>query len=214
MDTESALYNPLAQPVSSLLSLYLSGIATAAGIAWASSRGRFRSGLNSVPNHRGVSRKFAKLLGLSMAFRFFLISFAFSFAVTGCVSVSTGSETPAPEPVVAPETAPAEERPSEPDSEEYTTGEKLAILDDNWSEFDSYNRRFEQVLDRCPANSEQQLGDSLYLATQLLDERGITETSLWAMEGLLSAVEPSMGADLDCREVLAGLVALRAEEGP
>lgn len=99
----------------------------------------------------------------------------------------------------------------EPEAADYTLGEKLAILDDNWSEFDLYNKRFEQVVERCPANTEQQLGDSIYLATQLLDERGITETSLWAMEGLLSAVDPSLGPDLDCRELLAGLVSLRLE---
>jgi hypothetical protein len=47
----------------------------------------------------------------------------------------------------------------------------------------------------------------------LLDERGITEDSLWSMEALLGDVAPSEAGNLDCLEVLALAVIVRIDEG-
>lgn len=99
-------------------------------------------------------------------------------------------------------------------SSDYTTGEKLAIIDDRWDDMELYDRRFQQVAERCPNNEESALGDAIYMSTQLLDERAISEDSLWAMEALLAAISPSEAGTFDCIEVLALGVALRVEQGP
>jgi hypothetical protein len=99
-------------------------------------------------------------------------------------------------------------------SSDYTTGEKLAIIEDRWDDMELYDRRFQQVAERCPNNEESALGDAIYMSTQLLDERAITEDSMWAMETLLAAIAPSEAGTFDCVEVLALAVSLRVEQGP
>jgi hypothetical protein len=122
----------------------------------------------------------------------------------------------APEPEVVEEATPAPEPEvveEEPEPDEYTSSEKLATVDGRWSDRDLYEQRFQQVSERCPNTEEDLLANALYEATVLLDERGITEDSLWSMETLLGAVAPSEAGTFDCREVLALAVILRIEEG-
>jgi hypothetical protein len=42
-----------------------------------------------------------------------------------------------------------------------------------------------------------------------MDERGITEDSIWAMETILGSISPSEAGTFDCVEVLALAVSLR-----
>jgi hypothetical protein len=132
--------------------------------------------------------------------------------LVGCSSATLPE--PAPEPEVVEEATPEPEVvEEEPEPDEYTSSEKLAAVDERWSDRDLYEQRFQQVSERCPNTEEDLLANALYEATVLLDERGITEDSLWSMETLLGAVAPSEAGTLDCREVLALAVILRIEEG-
>jgi hypothetical protein len=136
---------------------------------------------------------------------------ALSVLLAGCASGPVTVEEIVSE---APEVVVAEPKPEvTPEPEEYTTSEKLAAVDDRWGDRDLYAKRFEQVVERCPNTEESALGDTLYKATVLLDDRGITEDSLWSMETLLNAIAPSEAGTLDCREVLTLAVILRIEEG-
>ena len=133
--------------------------------------------------------------------------------LAGCSDVRLPEATPEPE-VVEEEAAPEPEVvEEEPEPDEYTSSEKLATVDGRWSDRDLYEQRFQQVSERCPNTEEDLLANALYEATVLLDERGITEDSLWSMETLLGAVAPSEAGTFDCREVLALAVILRIEEG-
>ena len=128
----------------------------------------------------------------------------------GCSNASLPEA--APEPEVVEEATPEPEVVEEATPEEYTSSEKLAAVDDRWSDRDLYEQRFQQVSERCPNNDDESLSNALYEATVLLDERGITEDSLWSMETLLGAIAPSEAGTFDCREVLALAVILRIEE--
>ena len=133
--------------------------------------------------------------------------------LTGCAV----PETPADQQVVqeAPATTPEAEleAPGSSAVDETATSYKLAAVDGRLGDSDLYEQRFQQVLERCPNNQEGQLGDALYQATQVLDQRGITEDTLWAMESLLRDISPAEAGTFDCVEVLTLAVVLRLEQG-
>jgi len=136
------------------------------------------------------------------------------FLLAGCAAspVAEGRDDRSTEIVeMSPEIEQAEEATTEESS--YTISEKLAAVDNRWNDRELYEKRFGQVVERCPNNSEESLGDALYKAVQLLDERGITEDTLWSMESVLGAIEPSEADTFDCREVLALAIILRIDEG-
>jgi TM2 domain-containing membrane protein YozV len=112
------------------------------------------------------------------------------------------------------EEAEVEEADPEPAEEDYTTAEKLAVIDEEFGQSDLYERRFGQVQERCPNTSEERLGDYLVRATQLLEDRAITESTLWGMEQLLAAIPPGEAGTVDCAEVLSLLVSTRISDGP
>jgi hypothetical protein len=94
-----------------------------------------------------------------------------------------------------------------------SVGYKLSVID---GEFDQssvslYEKRIAQVSERCN-ESEGDVGGKVVKATELLDERGITESNLWVMDSVLQAIPPSESGTLNCSEVITLLVTLRINE--
>ena len=132
--------------------------------------------------------------------------------VSGANGGNNSASQPAPAAVQAKEApAPTPEPKTEPEPEpaEYTTSEALAAVDGRWADKDLYEKRFAQILERCPNNEGPALGDAIYSGTLYMDERGITEDSIWAMESILGSISPSEAGTFDCVEVLSLAVSLR-----
>lgn len=94
-----------------------------------------------------------------------------------------------------------------------TVGYKLAVIDGEFSRssVEQYERRIAQVAERCQ-EPESSAGDKVVKATQILDERGITENNLWVMDSILQAIPPNEAGTFDCAEVIALLITLRVNE--
>lgn len=96
--------------------------------------------------------------------------------------------------------------PSDP-----TVGYKLAAIDGDLGGVSEYEEKVAQAAERC-GESEISVADKSVALTQYLETRGISESNLWVLNGVLQAIPPSEAGTVDCTEVISLLGVLRIEE--
>jgi len=96
-------------------------------------------------------------------------------------------------------------------SSEETVGYKLAAIDGNLSNSAKYEERIAEAAERC-GETEISVADKSVAITQYLDTRGITESTMWVLEGILQAIPPSEAGTADCTEVISLIGTFRVGE--
>lgn len=94
--------------------------------------------------------------------------------------------------------------------EDLSVGYKLATIDGS-PDVELYEQRIAQAAERC-GESETAVADKAVALTQYLDTRGIEESNLWVLNGVLQAIPPSEVGVISCADVIGALGVLRINE--